>query len=102
MRAKLLLLLLPLAVVAACLTTRSEGDRCNPLESHDECGGGSLVCTQSAACPEAYCCPPNASSSTNPYCRADPSVCPTDAGSSGDDGGDATADAAPDGDGASE
>ncbi len=80
MRARLLLLLLPFA---ACLVARSEGDRCDPFQSHDECGG-SLVCTQPAACPEAYCCPPNASQSKSATCRGDPSVCPTDAGADAD------------------
>ncbi len=80
-----------LAAIAACVGAGGEGDRCNPDLSHDECGGG-LVCTQPGACPEAYCCPANASTSSNPYCRADPSVCPSEAGASGD--------AAPDADGA--
>jgi hypothetical protein len=89
MRTKILFLVLLalFALFAACLDKRSEGDRCNPLESHDECGGTSLVCTQPAACPEAYCCPANASASTSAFCRGDPSVCPTDGGASGDDGG---------------
>jgi hypothetical protein len=45
----------------------SEGDRCNPSLSHDECGSG-LVCTQPTDCPENYCCPTSGSSS-NPYCQ---------------------------------
>ena len=40
----------------------SEGNRCNPLDSHNECGSG-LVCTGQGSspavpfCPENYCCP---------------------------------------------
>jgi hypothetical protein len=61
-----------------------QGDRCNPLRSSNECGGG-LVCAgnpigMSAAspipfCPENYCCPANAdgtvdfASATSPYCQ---------------------------------
>ncbi len=56
-----------------------EGERCNPLLSHDDCNGG-LVCTQPATCAESYCCPANGSS-TNPFCNG--SACPPapDAGS---------------------
>ena len=42
-------------------TNLSEGTRCNPIDSHNECGSG-LVCTgqQSSPavpfCPENYCC----------------------------------------------
>jgi|SRR5580658_7073911 hypothetical protein len=62
----------------------AQGDRCNPLRSSNECGGG-LVCAgnpigMSAAspipfCPENYCCPANAdgtvdfASATSPYCQ---------------------------------
>jgi len=61
-----------------------QGDRCNPLRSSNECGGG-LVCAgnpigQSTAyaipfCPENYCCPLNAdgmldyASASSPYCQ---------------------------------
>jgi hypothetical protein len=45
----------------------SEGDRCNPALSHDECGSG-LQCTQPALCPENYCCPVSGPIS-NPYCQ---------------------------------
>jgi hypothetical protein len=45
-----------------------EGDRCNPLLSHDECGGTTLACTQPPFCPENYCCPVNGASS-NPFCQ---------------------------------
>jgi hypothetical protein len=40
----------------------SEGNRCNPLDQHNECGDG-LFCTGQASipmvafCPENYCCP---------------------------------------------
>jgi hypothetical protein len=44
-----------------------EGDRCNPLTSHDECGSG-LKCTQPDLCPENYCCPTNGTSS-NAFCQ---------------------------------
>jgi hypothetical protein len=82
-----------------------EGDRCNPLLSHDECGSG-LQCTQPALCPENYCCPVNGTGN-NPYCQTgcngganaicltnmDPDACafvngPPEAGSAGDGGGD--------------
>lgn len=46
----------------------SEGDRCNPSLSHDECNDG-LVCSQPVDCPENYCCPANGESS-NPNCQA--------------------------------
>jgi hypothetical protein len=55
----------------------SEGNRCNPLLSHDECSSG-LVCTgrQSAPavpfCPENYCCSVDSKgdiNSTNPNCQ---------------------------------
>jgi hypothetical protein len=43
-------------------TSVSEGNRCNPLDIHNECGSG-LVCTGQGSspaipfCPENYCCP---------------------------------------------
>jgi hypothetical protein len=56
----------------------SEGDRCNPLRSSDECGSG-LVCSGfplglAAAhpiefCPDNYCCPANVTPSNSPYCQ---------------------------------
>ncbi len=46
----------------------SEGDRCNPSLSHDDCNDG-LVCTQPVDCPENYCCP-SSGNSTNPNCQA--------------------------------
>ena len=45
-----------------------EGERCNPNLSHNECDDG-LTCVQPATCVESYCCPANASASTNPYCN---------------------------------
>jgi len=56
----------------------SEGDRCNPnlistaspVYNEDECNTGLSCQTPSApACPEAYCCPTPASSSSNPNCN---------------------------------
>jgi hypothetical protein len=55
----------------------SEGHRCNPLDSHNECSSG-LVCTgqqQSPAipfCPENYCCSVDSSgniNSSNVWCQ---------------------------------
>ncbi len=60
-----------------------EGDRCNPylistsspVYNEDECNTGLTCQTPSApTCPEAYCCPPLASSSSNPNCNG--SGCP--------------------------
>jgi len=45
----------------------SEGDRCNPDLSHDECNAG-LSCQQPPSCPENYCCPTTGGSS-NPFCQ---------------------------------
>jgi hypothetical protein len=79
----------------ACVGNGGEGDRCNPNLSHDECDNG-LVCVQPGACPEAYCCPVNASASSSAYCRGDPSVCPSEAGTGDDGGGEAATDASAD------
>jgi hypothetical protein len=68
-----------LAVIGGCdYNEGAEGDRCNPLLTSNECNSG-LVCSgypigQSTAypiafCPENYCCPPDLSQSTNPYCQ---------------------------------
>ncbi len=55
----------------------SEGDRCNPLDFHDECASG-MVCTGQGTsatipfCPENYCCAVDANgniNSTNPNCQ---------------------------------
>ena len=54
------------AILIAC-NQGSEGDRCNPDLSHNECGSG-LSCTQPALCPETYCCATDGTS-TNPYCQ---------------------------------
>lgn len=74
-----------------------EGDRCNPLLSHDECGSG-LSCQQPPKCAESYCCPANASSSTHPFCNG-ASCSQVDAAPSEQPAGDAAvpADAAEDG-----
>jgi hypothetical protein len=82
-----------------------EGERCNPNQSHDECGAG-LACQNPPNCPEYYCCPtPDPTKSTNPYCQSgcnggDVSICASggdasfcsegggdDGGGGGDDGG---------------
>jgi hypothetical protein len=82
-----------------------EGDRCNPLLSHDECGSG-LQCTQPAFCPENYCCPANGTSS-NPVCQPgcnggaasictvdmDPDACAFARGTTPEAGGGVTSDA---------
>jgi hypothetical protein len=69
----------------------SEGDRCNPLLSHDECGGTTLTCQQPSTCVESYCCPNPASSSSNPYCNG--TLCPVvDAGPDVADAGEEASD----------
>ncbi|HEY0869393.1 MAG TPA: hypothetical protein VGD55_03260 [Acidothermaceae bacterium] len=55
------------AVVLLACNQGSEGDRCNPDLSHDECGSG-LSCTTPVDCPESYCCASDGKS-TNPYCQ---------------------------------
>ncbi len=62
-------LALALAAIANGCVGGSEGDRCNPALSHDECGGTRLTCQQPATCVESFCCPNPASASTNPYCN---------------------------------
>lgn len=67
-----------LAVAGTGCNQSSEGDRCNPLRTSDECGSG-LVCSGNpigiaaanpiAFCPENYCCPPNGAPSSNPNCQ---------------------------------
>jgi hypothetical protein len=70
------------AALAGC-DGGSEGDRCNPDLSHDECSSG-LVCSQPDFCPENYCCPtkgpfsspycePGCSGGAQSICNADPS-----------------------------
>jgi len=73
-----------LVLGAGACNEGGQGDRCNPLRSSNECGGG-LVCAgnpigQSSAhpipfCPENYCCPANAdgtvdyAAASSPYCQ---------------------------------
>jgi hypothetical protein len=57
-----------LAWASVACNQGQEGDRCNPLLSHDECNAG-LTCQQPTNCPENYCCPASGTSS-NPYCQA--------------------------------
>lgn len=72
--------LLPL--VLAC-KGGSEGERCNPYLSHDECGGD-LVCSGpstshplAGTCVENYCCPDDPSKSGDPHCNgSDTNGCP--------------------------
>lgn len=45
-----------------------EGERCNPLLSHDECGKG-LSCQQPATCAESYCCPQDPATSVSAFCN---------------------------------
>jgi hypothetical protein len=74
----------------------NEGSRCNPFLSHDECGDG-LVCSGPGTshalpgnCVENYCCPADPTKSSIPYCNGTDTTCAApDAGSTGDDGGDA-------------
>lgn len=83
---RLAVLLGALAFFGGCYSEGREGDRCNPNRSSDECGSG-LVCSGysnvagdpgqnwiSASypipyCPENYCCPPDLSQATSPYCQ---------------------------------
>jgi len=77
----------------------SEGERCNPLLSHDECGGADLVCSGPTTgyplpgtCVENYCCPKDPSKSTDPHCNgADSPNCPTQSSGDQDGGGEAAA-----------
>jgi hypothetical protein len=62
-----------------------EGERCNPFLSHNDCNDG-LTCQQPATCAENYCCPANASSSTNPFCNG--AACPAAEAGAGDAGAD--------------
>jgi hypothetical protein len=80
-----------------------DGDRCNPLLSHDECNDG-LTCVQPSTCVESYCCPSDPSKSTSPFCRGDPGACPApEAGADASGAGDASTDGGgADGDGAVE
>lgn len=77
-----LVVALGLVAVANGCDGGNEGDRCNPLGSHDECGSG-LSCQQPATCAENYCCPDPASRSSNPYCNGAGCPTPVDAGGGG-------------------
>ena len=55
------------SLVVACDGGR-EGDRCITELSHNDCNSG-LICTIPSTCVEAYCCPPDPSTSSNPYCN---------------------------------
>ena len=71
--------IITLVVAAFACDGGSEGDRCNPDLSHNDCNGA-LTCQQPATCVENYCCPTPASASTNPFCNG--TACPqVDAGS---------------------
>ena len=72
-----------------CDMRPSEGDSCNALIDHDECSEG-LACQTIGSCTTGYCCPPNASSSQNPFCNG--TSCPPLPADGGDDAADATAD----------
>ncbi len=77
-------LLVPLTLAGAgCLeggftdNNVSEGNRCNPLDSHNECASG-LVCTGQGSspavpfCPENYCCSVDSNGnldSSNAFCQ---------------------------------
>ncbi len=70
-----LLFLLSLALFAVGCHEGSEGDRCNPSLPPDqsECNSG-LTCTVPSTCVAAYCCPAQASSSSNGHCNG--TLCP--------------------------
>jgi hypothetical protein len=53
------------AVVLFACNQGSQGDRCNPNLSHDECNSG-LSCVSPPLCPEAYCCPTDANGNLLP------------------------------------
>ncbi len=72
--------LVSLGLAAGCLTALfvacagsgvTEGDRCNPALSHNECDDG-LSCVTPTDCAESYCCPTSGTSSQpncNPGCN---------------------------------
>jgi hypothetical protein len=79
-----------------------EGDRCNPLLSHDECGGDTLVCSGPSTnyplpgtCVENYCCPKDPKTSSNPECNGTDTQCPAAPDDSGTPAPDTGMDAAP-------
>jgi hypothetical protein len=72
---------------AHCYPSVSEGERCNPYLSHNECAGdpGISCVVPSPSCSVAYCCGPS-STSDNCLGKAPDCVMP-EAGADGDDGG---------------
>jgi len=66
---------------AGCAFTDSntpQGDRCNPLDNHNECSSGSVCTGQGSAptipfCPENYCCSVDSNGNIN---SADPNCQP--------------------------
>jgi hypothetical protein len=64
----LVALVVGLSAVALGCEQGAEGDRCVLALSHNDCNSG-LVCTQPSLCPETYCCPPNVTSTSSPYCQ---------------------------------
>jgi hypothetical protein len=70
-----LLLVVSLALFAVGCHEGNEGDRCNPdlIPSQSECNSG-LTCQVPSTCVEAYCCPEQASSSSNGFCNG--MLCP--------------------------
>ena len=85
-----------LVSAASCIQGGNEGDRCNPLLSHNECDNG-LTCQQPSGCAENYCCPADLTHSTSSFCRSDPAACPLEAGVDAGTG-DATPEASSDAD----
>ena len=80
--AALLVSSMALALAAPGCNEGGEGNRCNPLLSHDECGGSNLVCSGPGtshplpgSCVENYCCPPDPTTSSNPECNGTDPVC---------------------------
>lgn len=75
--------LLAIALLAYACDGGTEGARCNPLLSHDDCDDG-LMCIQPATCAESYCCPSDPTKSASPFCNG--SECPSvDAGATSGD-----------------
>jgi hypothetical protein len=85
--AALVSIALALVAFSGGCDTGNEGDRCNPYQSHDECGDG-LVCSGPGTshplpgnCVENYCCPSDPTKSSIPYCNGTDDTCPApDAG----------------------
>jgi hypothetical protein len=89
-KTKATLVVLATTLLLACSV--SEGDRCNPLRSSDECGGTTLTCTTIPICGSISICCPTAGPATNPNCGANPPCADIDA-STDAAGDDAPADA---------